>query len=89
MAIINLNKRITNDIDMYNNFSRSSDSLIFVKGSWATDESGPDCLLFTVGRCWYDNARYLEINAHKGIKIKPHASIVIETSEEIALRLNM
>lgn len=89
MSIINLNKRITNDIDLYNNFSRSSDSLIFIKDSWTTDESGPDCLLLTVGRCWYDNARYLEINSRKGIKIKPHASIVIETSEEIALPLNM
>lgn len=89
MAIINLNRRITNDIDMYNNFSRSSDSLIFVNGNWSTDESGPDCLLLTVGSCWYDNARYLEINALKGIKIKPHASIVIETAEEIALPLNM
>lgn len=89
MAIINLNRRITQDIDSYSNFSRSSDSLIFVKDHWQTDESGPDCLLLTVGQCWYDNARYLEIDAQKGIKIKPHASVVIETSEEIALPLNM
>lgn len=89
MAIVHLDKRITNDTDEYNKYLRSSDSLIFVKDNWTTDESGPDCLLLTVGQCWYDNARYIEIDAQKGMKIKPHASVVLETAEEIALPLNM
>ena len=89
MAIVNLNKRITNDIDKYSSFSRSSDSLIYIKNKWVTDESGPDCLSLTVGQCWYDNSRYLKIDERKGIKIKPHASIVLETSEDIALPFNM
>jgi len=89
MSIVHLNRRITNNTDEYSQYSRSSDSLIFVKGGWRTDESGPDCLSLTVGQCWYDNARYIEIDAKKGIKIKPHASVVLETAEEIALPFNM
>lgn len=89
MAIVHLNKRVTDNVDEYNNFMRSSDSLIFLKGNWTTDESGPDCLSLTVGQCWYDNTRYIEIDPKNGIKIKPHASIVLETAEDIALPLNM
>lgn len=89
MAVINLNKRVTDNADEYAKYSRSSDSLIFIKGEWKADESGPDCLSLTVGKCWYDNARYIEIDFSKGIKIKPHASVVLETAEEIALPLNM
>lgn len=89
MAIVHLNKRVTNSTDEYNKYLRSSDSLIFVKGNWTADESGPDCLSLKVGECWYDNARYIEIDSKKGIKIKPHGSIVLETAEEIALPLNM
>jgi len=89
MAIVHLQKRITDNIDKYIKYLRSSDSLIFVKGNWKTDESGPDCLSLTVGKCWYDNGRYIEIDSKKGIKIKPHASVVLETTEEIALPYNM
>lgn len=89
MAIVHLDKRVTDNTDEYSKYSRSSDSLIFVKGNWKTDESGPDCLSLTVGQCWYDNARYIEIDGQRGIKIKPHASVVLETAEEIALPLNM
>jgi len=31
MAIVHLNKRVTNNTDEYNRYLRSSDSLIFVK----------------------------------------------------------
>lgn len=89
MAIVNLSRRVTNNADEYSKYSRSSDSLIFVKGNLATDESGPDCLALTVGQCWYDNARYIEIDSKKGIKVKPHTSVVLETAEEIALPLNV
>lgn len=89
MAIVSLARRVTDDADEYSKYLSSSDSLIFVRGEWTTDESGPDCLSLTVGQCWYDNARYIEIDPIKGIKIKPHASIVLETAEEIALPLNM
>ena len=89
MGIIYLNKRITNSTDDFNRYSRSSDSLIYVNGKYSTDESGPDCLSLTVGHCWYDNSRYIEIDPKKGIKIKPHTSVILETEEEIALPLNV
>lgn len=89
MSIVHLSKRITKDIDKYNEYLRSSDSLIYLTEPWEMDESGPDCLSLTVGECWYDDARYLEIDSKRGIKIKPHDSAVIETAEEIALPFNM
>jgi len=95
MSIVNLEKRITQDLDDYYKCWRSNDSLIYVKKDSddedkpITDESGPDCLLLTVGSCWYEDAMRLEIDEKKGIKIRPHTSIVIETAEKIALPLNM
>lgn len=95
MSIVNLEKRITRDLDDYYKYWRSNDSLIYVKKESAdddipiTDGSGLDCLLLTVGSCWYEDARRLEIDKKKGIKIRPHTSIVIETDEKIALPLNM
>ncbi len=88
MAIVNL-KRITDKENDYYRNLKSSDSLIFVKGKYQTDNSGPDCLKLTVGQCWYENATYLTIDPKRGIKIKPHASVVLETSEEIAVPLNV
>ncbi len=89
MSIVHLDKRITNNLDEYNEYLRSSDSQIYLSGKWEKDDSGPDCLSLTVGDCWYDDSRYLKINPKKGIKIKPHDSVVIETAEEIALPFNM
>lgn len=89
MSIVNLNKRITTNFSEYSNCSKSSDSLIYIEGDYSTDESGPDCLSLTVGNCWYDKNRYISIDPKKGIKIRPHAGIVIETSEIIALPFNI
>lgn len=89
MSIVHLEKRATNNKDDYYKYLRSNDSMIYVSSTVETDESGPDCLSLTVGSCWYDDARYLEIHKTKGLKIKPHTSVVIETAEEIALPLNM
>ena len=89
MAIVNLSRRITHNVDLYNRYLRSNDSLIYIRNTWKSDESGPDCLSLTVGTCWYDDAKYLEINPKRGIKIYPHHSAVIESAEEIGLPLNM
>lgn len=89
MSIVHLGKRITDNKDDYYKYLRSNDSLIYDSGPAVTDESGPDCLSLTVGSCWYDDARYVQIHPEKGLKIKPHTSVVIETAEEIALPLNM
>lgn len=89
MSIVNLSKRATNNTNEYYKNSHSSDSLIYVKENIVTDQSGPDCLELTVGQCWYDNGRYIEIDSKKGIKVKPHTSVVLEAAEEIALPLNV
>lgn len=94
MGIVHLKKRVTTDLNQYKNYANSSDSLIYAKDTYKNDtckmdQSGPDCLTFTVGTCWYDSARYLKIDPRRGIKVKPQTSIVIETAEEIVLPHNI
>ena len=88
MSIVSLEKRITKNWDDFEAYKCSSDSYIFIKDSYITDAEGPDCLALTVGNCWYDNGRYINIDKKKGLKVRPHASIVLETAEDIALPLN-
>lgn len=89
MAIVNLSKRLTTDFEDYGQYIKSSDSFIYEADKYPTDESGPDCLTLTVGNCWYDQVRYIEIDPKRGIKVRPHTGVVIETNEEIALPLNI
>lgn len=88
MPIVNLKKRITTDQEKYNNHMKSSDSLIFVQGQYAIDQSGTDCLALSVGDCWYENGRYIKI-PDEGVKVKARSSIVFMTQEKIATPLNV
>ena len=89
MSIINLSKRTTNEFSNYSKYMKSSDSLIYLDEDAKFDDSGPDCLMLSVGECWYDKGRYVSIDPKKGIKIRPHQGVVIESKEHIAVPLNM
>lgn len=93
MPIVYLKRRITGDETEFNKCVNSADSLLFLEGfdsanTGTFDQSGMDCLSLRVGNKWFDRSRYVQIS-RKGIKVKPHSSVVIETQERIALPLNM
>lgn len=89
MPIVNLRKRHTSDFDEFSKYEKSSDSLVFSNGEMKLDDSGPDCMTLSAGECWYDKGRYVAIDPDKGIKVRPHEGVVIETLEHIALPLNI
>ena len=89
MAIVNLSKRLTTSYKAYDQYIKSSDSYIYEKDKYPTDESGPDCLTLSVGECWYDKVQYIGIDPKRGLKVRPHTGVVIETNEVIALPLNV
>lgn len=89
MSIVSLESRTTSDWGKYEAYRSSSDSLIFINEGFTTDASGPDCLCITVGSCWYDNGRYIELDKKKGLRVRPHTSIVFEAHEQLALPLNI
>ena len=89
MAVVNLSKRLTTNYKTYDQYIKSSDSYIYEEGEYSTDESGPDCLTLSVGNCWYDKIRYIGIDPKRGLKVRPHTGVVIETNEVIALPLNV
>lgn len=88
MSIVNLGKRVTQDIGAFNNYIQSSDSLIYIEGDYKVDEKSPDCLSLTVGEAWFNKNQYVKIGK-KGIKVRPHTGIVIITKEKISLPLNV
>lgn len=89
MSIVSLESRTTSNWGEYEAYRSSSDSLIFINGTFTTDASGPDCLCITVGNCWYDNGKYIELDKTRGLHVRPHTSIVFEASEQLALPLNI
>ena len=90
MSIIDLNCRITQNWDEYNNAIKSSKSLIHVNGDVLLDNVGPASMNLTVGNRWYNCAekKYYQIS-DKGIKVKPGKSIIVETKQKIAVPYNV
>lgn len=88
MSIINLKKRITNDVDEYENNKKSERSYIYVNEDIKHDNCSPEVLILTVGDSYYAKSQKLKI-PEKGLVIKPGRSKVIETKQNIATPLNV
>lgn len=88
MAIINLKKRITNDIDEYEDNKKSERSFIFVDEDIQHDNCSPEVLILKVGDSYYENSQRLKIK-EKGLVIKPGESKIIETKQRISTPLNV
>ena len=88
MAIINLAKRITKDIQEYEDNKRSARSLIYVNEDIQHDICSPEVLILTVGESYYRKSQQISIS-EKGLIIKPGESVLLETKQEIATPLNV
>lgn len=90
MAVIDLYTRITSDWNTYHENKRSSDSYIYMSPDSFQLDDGPASVDFSVGDKWFlqnDNTAY-EVT-DDGIILTPFQSILIETSEEVALPYNV
>ncbi len=89
MGVVDLNARLTNDWDKFCSCTKSSDSLIFID-TIVKLEDGPTSIDLTIGqRCFLQrDGRYYTI-PEDGIRLAPSESILVETSETIALPYNI
>ncbi len=90
MSVVDLSKRISDNWDEYNQYKKSEDSKIYIKGDIILDNVGPASVNITAGERWYDYTKnkYYKI-PFEGIKLKPGKNITIETSQKFALPYNI
>jgi deoxycytidine triphosphate deaminase len=89
MLVIDLKHRTTSDWNSFDQNKKSSDSLIFIDSKNVKDD-GACCLDFTVGDRWFNqtNSQWYTI-PEDGFILKSNESITIETSERLAVPLNI
>ncbi len=90
MGVIDLNVRLTKEWGQYNDFLKSSDSLIFIDPDTFIGDDLPSSIHLTVGkRCFHlkDNVYYdIPID---GIQVKPFTTILVETEQKLGLPFNI
>lgn len=86
MSLINLRHRLTTDVNEFDRYSRSSDSLIYVDHEIQPGD-GDASLDLTVGEVWFHGVDEFEIEGDE-LPLKPGQSCVIQTNELIGLPAN-
>jgi len=89
VSIVDLQNRLTTNYDDFYKLNKSSDSLVYVKGTILIDD-GPATLDLSVGDSWFDctNNTYYEIPLG-GFSLKSGTSAVIETEQTIGMPANV
>lgn len=88
MSIVDLESRITNDVERFSNCRRSSDSLIYVDVPVSL-EDGPGSLDLSVGDDWYHCGDERTYSTGNGFDLRPRDSAVITVLESIRLPSNV
>lgn len=89
MSIVDLEARLTSEFQHFQKNDKSSDSLIFLKGTIKLEE-GAASLELTVGDKVFNCREYQYRNIpSEGFVIKPGASVVIDTEQVIGLPANV
>jgi len=90
MSIVDLKSRLTLDWNAFNEYMKSSDSLICIDGPIILADDGPAAVDLSIGDRWLDhrdNTQYLI--PKEGLHLKPNQSTVVVTQQRIALPLNV
>lgn len=88
MAVINLKSRVTNDKVQFENYKKSSSSLVYINTDAQYDQSSEDILLIHVGDGYMIGSQMIKV-PEKGLVVKPHESVVFFSDQTIAVPLNM
>ena len=88
LPVVNIKSRSTNDKVKFENYKKSSNSLLYVNKDIQCDQSGEDILLIHVGDRYMIGSKHFEI-PKKGLIVKPQKSVVLFSEQTIAVPLNM
>ncbi len=88
MSIIDLGRRLTNNMEEFTRNSKSTDSLIYVDKPVQLSD-GPGCFDLSVGDSWYscNDNRYYATPA-EGLTVRPRESVVVESHQVVGVPLN-
>lgn len=89
MSIVDLNRRITHDWDVYSRNLKSHESYIYLMDEGEYIQAGTS-ITITVGPIWYDVKKNTDIKiTDKGIKIKAQKYVVLQSQQSFALPYNI
>ncbi|WHX49379.1 hypothetical protein QNH46_01415 [Paenibacillus woosongensis] len=86
--IVDLKNRVTTELRSYNNYIKSSDSLLYIS-KLNVKEDNACSLEFTVGDVYSTGNQQWTDFPEEGILLKCNESVIIETNEEIGVPFNM
>lgn len=88
MSIINLENRITSNIEIYENNRKSAKSYIFINDLPTFDKGNKETLILNVGDHYIQDSQNIAI-PEKGYVVKPGKSVLFETEQKISTPLNV
>jgi deoxycytidine triphosphate deaminase len=90
MSVLDLQRRITTELNQFNAYKRSPDSFVLVEGDVNLPDDCKVALDLSVGTSWYDHQRksFWEI-PDEGLTVAARSSAVIETAQKFRMPYNV